>query len=63
MTDTPTYRQLAEEYNTSWLEYWDFLGDFVDMARPEGKTKLEEHLKLQYSKVRRAGVGLELRNI
>ncbi|KAF2357931.1 Ankyrin repeat-containing domain [Trinorchestia longiramus] len=44
-------RRLAQEYNTSWFEYWDFLGEFVDCRSDEGKAKLEEHLKAQYAKV------------
>ncbi|XP_018617852.1 ankyrin repeat and LEM domain-containing protein 2 isoform X2 [Scleropages formosus] len=37
-------RDLAHELGHPWVEYWDFLGSFVDLSSPEGLRKLEEYL-------------------
>ncbi|XP_066870741.1 ankyrin repeat and LEM domain-containing protein 2 isoform X2 [Kogia breviceps] len=40
-------RQLAHELGYPWVEYWDFLGCFVDLSSQEGLQKLEEYLTQQ----------------
>ncbi|XP_016058648.1 PREDICTED: ankyrin repeat and LEM domain-containing protein 2 isoform X1 [Miniopterus natalensis] len=42
-----TGRQLAHELGYPWVEYWDFLGCFVDLSSQEGLQKLEEYLTQQ----------------
>ena len=37
-------RHLAYHDKTQWSEYWDFLGEFCDFAKPNGLEKLEEYL-------------------
>ncbi|KFO83873.1 Ankyrin repeat and LEM domain-containing protein 2, partial [Buceros rhinoceros silvestris] len=37
-------RQLAHELGFPWVEYWDFLGCFVDLSSQEGLRKIEEYL-------------------
>uniref|UniRef100_A0A240SX93 ANKLE2 third alpha/beta domain-containing protein n=1 Tax=Glossina pallidipes TaxID=7398 RepID=A0A240SX93_GLOPL len=36
-------RELAKEEDIEWLEYWDFLEEFVDIAGPTGLQKLENY--------------------
>jgi len=43
-----TFRNLAEEYQVPWKEYWPFLKDFVDFRTDEGLTKLEKYLEQKY---------------
>ena len=40
-------RELAHELGYPWVEYWDFLGCFVDLSSQEGLRKLEEYLAPQ----------------
>ncbi|XP_059264109.1 ankyrin repeat and LEM domain-containing protein 2 isoform X1 [Mustela nigripes] len=40
-------RELARELGYPWVEYWDFLGCFVDLSSQEGLQKLEEYLRHQ----------------
>ncbi|XP_014642687.1 PREDICTED: ankyrin repeat and LEM domain-containing protein 2 isoform X1 [Ceratotherium simum simum] len=40
-------RELAHELGYPWVEYWDFLGCFVDLSSQEGLQKLEEYLTQQ----------------
>ncbi|XP_040320112.1 ankyrin repeat and LEM domain-containing protein 2 isoform X1 [Herpailurus yagouaroundi] len=40
-------RELAHELGYPWVEYWDFLGCFVDLSSQEGLQKLEEYLAPQ----------------
>ncbi|XP_054450163.1 ankyrin repeat and LEM domain-containing protein 2 [Pteronotus mesoamericanus] len=40
-------RELAHELGYPWVEYWDFLGCFVDLSSQEGLQKLEEYLVQQ----------------
>ncbi|XP_058547550.1 ankyrin repeat and LEM domain-containing protein 2 isoform X2 [Neofelis nebulosa] len=40
-------RELAHELGYPWVEYWDFLGCFVDLSSQEGLQKLEEYLATQ----------------
>ncbi|XP_047552817.1 ankyrin repeat and LEM domain-containing protein 2 isoform X1 [Lutra lutra] len=40
-------RELARELGYPWVEYWDFLGCFVDLSSQEGLQKLEEYLSHQ----------------
>ncbi|NXY48606.1 ANKL2 protein, partial [Ceuthmochares aereus] len=37
-------RELAHELGFPWVEYWEFLGCFVDLSSQEGLRKLEEYL-------------------
>ncbi|KFQ02135.1 Ankyrin repeat and LEM domain-containing protein 2, partial [Leptosomus discolor] len=37
-------RELAHELGFPWVEYWEFLGCFVDLSSQEGLGKLEEYL-------------------
>ncbi|KAG8597350.1 hypothetical protein GDO81_002260 [Engystomops pustulosus] len=37
-------RELAHELSVPWVEYWEFLGCFVDLSSHEGLVKLEEYL-------------------
>lgn len=39
------FRELAEECQVPWKEYWPFLKDFVDFRNDEGLMKLEKYLK------------------
>ncbi|NWH63029.1 ANKL2 protein, partial [Geococcyx californianus] len=40
-------RELAHELGFPWVEYWEFLGCFVDLSSQEGLRKLEEYLSRQ----------------
>ncbi|XP_077015623.1 ankyrin repeat and LEM domain-containing protein 2 isoform X2 [Tamandua tetradactyla] len=40
-------RELAHELGYPWVEYWEFLGCFVDLSSQEGLQKLEEYLTQQ----------------
>ncbi|XP_061459186.1 ankyrin repeat and LEM domain-containing protein 2 isoform X2 [Rhineura floridana] len=40
-------RELAHELGFPWVEYWEFLGCFVDLSSQEGLQKLEEYLSQQ----------------
>ncbi|XP_054852572.1 ankyrin repeat and LEM domain-containing protein 2 isoform X2 [Eublepharis macularius] len=37
-------RELAHELGFPWVEYWEFLGCFVDLSSQEGLQNLEEYL-------------------
>ncbi|XP_052024385.1 ankyrin repeat and LEM domain-containing protein 2 isoform X2 [Apodemus sylvaticus] len=37
-------RELAHELGYPWVEYWEFLGCFVDLSSQEGLQRLEEYL-------------------
>ncbi|KAJ6656514.1 hypothetical protein lerEdw1_003639 [Lerista edwardsae] len=37
-------RELAHELGFPWVEYWEFLGCFVDLSSQEGLQKLDEYL-------------------
>ncbi|NXD91597.1 ANKL2 protein, partial [Chaetorhynchus papuensis] len=37
-------RELAHELGFPWVEYWEFLGCFVDLSSQEGLRKLDEYL-------------------
>ncbi|KAM4051164.1 ankyrin repeat and LEM domain-containing protein 2 isoform 2-T2 [Anomaloglossus baeobatrachus] len=37
-------RELAHELDVPWVEYWEFLGCFVDLSSLDGLGKLEEYL-------------------
>ncbi|CAL7945139.1 unnamed protein product [Xylocopa violacea] len=41
-------RDLAEEYQVSWKEYWPFLNDFADFRTTEGLMKLEKYLEYKF---------------
>ncbi|KAF3820556.1 hypothetical protein GH733_005101 [Mirounga leonina] len=47
MDCTYSCRELAHELGYPWVEYWDFLGCFVDLSSQEGLQKLEEYLTHQ----------------
>ena len=38
---------MAHDLGYPWVEYWDFLGCFVDLSSQEGLQKLEEYLTQQ----------------
>ncbi|XP_075837299.1 ankyrin repeat and LEM domain-containing protein 2 isoform X2 [Microtus pennsylvanicus] len=40
-------RELAHELGYPWVEYWEFLGCFVDLSSQEGLQRLEEYLTRQ----------------
>uniref|UniRef100_A0A2I2YSH9 Ankyrin repeat and LEM domain-containing protein 2 n=1 Tax=Gorilla gorilla gorilla TaxID=9595 RepID=A0A2I2YSH9_GORGO len=40
-------RELAHELGYPWVEYWEFLGCFVDLSSQEGLQRLEEYLTQQ----------------
>ncbi|XP_066465694.1 ankyrin repeat and LEM domain-containing protein 2 isoform X2 [Tiliqua scincoides] len=40
-------RELAHELGFPWVEYWEFLGCFVDLSSQEGLQKLEDYLSQQ----------------
>lgn len=48
-TDALSYscRELARELGYPWVEYWDFLGCFVDLSSQEGLQKLEDYFRHQ----------------
>ncbi|KAJ7987162.1 hypothetical protein DPEC_G00335890 [Dallia pectoralis] len=37
-------REIAHDMGHPWLEYWDFLGTFIDLSTEEGLRRLEEYL-------------------
>ncbi|XP_026672779.1 ankyrin repeat and LEM domain-containing protein 2 isoform X2 [Ceratina calcarata] len=41
-------RDLAEEYQVSWKEYWPFLNDFADFRTSEGLIKLDRYLERKF---------------
>ncbi|XP_004925434.3 ankyrin repeat and LEM domain-containing protein 2 homolog isoform X1 [Bombyx mori] len=41
-------RNLANEMNVDWKEYWPFLETFTDLRTTEGLTLLENYLKAKY---------------
>ncbi|KAF7397844.1 hypothetical protein HZH68_009066 [Vespula germanica] len=43
-------RNLAEEYQVSWKEYWHFLNDFADFHCVDGLAKLEKYLEQRFIK-------------
>ncbi|XP_014605344.1 PREDICTED: ankyrin repeat and LEM domain-containing protein 2 [Polistes canadensis] len=43
-------RNLAEEYQVSWKEYWHFLNDFADFRCVDGLMKLEKYLEQRFVK-------------
>jgi ankyrin repeat and LEM domain-containing protein 2 len=43
-------RGLAAEFHVGWKEYWDFLGQFVDIRTSEGLNIFEEFLKQKEKK-------------
>lgn len=42
------FRDLAEECQVPWKEYWPFLKDFVDFRSDEGVAKLEKFLEQRF---------------
>ncbi|XP_032127271.1 ankyrin repeat and LEM domain-containing protein 2 isoform X2 [Sapajus apella] len=40
-------RELAHELGYPWVEYWEFLGCFVDLSSQEGLQRLEDYLTQQ----------------
>ncbi|XP_076060237.1 ankyrin repeat and LEM domain-containing protein 2 [Oratosquilla oratoria] len=49
-------RNLAVDMNVVWSEYWDFLGEFVNLSTPEGLMKLDNYLKENFLKLNRQRV-------
>ncbi|KYN01665.1 PREDICTED: ankyrin repeat and LEM domain-containing protein 2 [Cyphomyrmex costatus] len=45
-------RDLAEECQVLWKEYWPFLKDFVDFRSDDGLTKLERYLEQRFKNKR-----------
>lgn len=42
------YRDLAQEFNVDWTEYWPFLDTFTNLASQDGLQKLEAYLKIRF---------------
>lgn len=38
------YRILAHRDSIGWMEYWDFLGSYADLSKPDGLQKLDRYL-------------------
>ena len=38
------FRQLSEEFDVKWVEYWDFLGCYCNLKKTDGLVKLEYYL-------------------
>lgn len=43
-------RGLAHEYNVGWKEYWEFLGEFIDIRHSDGLERFENYLKQKEKK-------------
>ncbi|XP_070806954.1 ankyrin repeat and LEM domain-containing protein 2 isoform X3 [Pituophis catenifer annectens] len=50
-------RELAHELGFPWVEYWEFLGCFVDLSSQEGLGRLEDHLSQQQEMSSNAQLG------
>uniref|UniRef100_A0A8C5S972 Ankyrin repeat and LEM domain-containing protein 2 n=1 Tax=Laticauda laticaudata TaxID=8630 RepID=A0A8C5S972_LATLA len=50
-------RELAHELGFPWVEYWEFLGCFVDLSSQEGLGRLEDHLSQQQEMSNNAQLG------
>ena len=37
-------RELARKSNIPFMEFWSFMGDYVDLKTPDGLQKLERFL-------------------
>ncbi|XP_031568985.1 ankyrin repeat and LEM domain-containing protein 2-like [Actinia tenebrosa] len=44
-------RSLAHSREIPWVEYWDFLGCYIDLATPSGLEVLEQYFSSKLSKV------------
>ncbi|KAK3877287.1 hypothetical protein Pcinc_017990 [Petrolisthes cinctipes] len=44
-------RDLAVEKGVAWREYWDFLGEFTNLASEEGLKKFEAYLRKKFTQV------------
>lgn len=44
-------RNLAEECQIAWKEYWPFLNDFADLRKVDGLTKFEKYLNKKYKEL------------
>jgi hypothetical protein len=42
------YRDLAQEFNVRWNEYWPFLNTFTTFTSQDGLQKLEAYLKNRF---------------
>lgn len=42
------YRDLAQEFEVGWNEYWPFLDAFTNLASQDGLQKLEDYLKSRF---------------
>jgi len=47
-SNCPVFRELAEECQVPWKEYWPFLKDFADFRSDEGLMKFEKYLEQRF---------------
>lgn len=45
------FRSLAHSREIPWVEYWDFLGCYIDLATPSGLEALEKYFSSKQSKI------------
>ncbi|KAG5684775.1 hypothetical protein PVAND_013988 [Polypedilum vanderplanki] len=52
-------RNLAQEYNVGWKEYWDFLESFLDIRSNQGLECFEKFLKVRDDKAKESKLNIK----
>ncbi|XP_063237781.1 ankyrin repeat and LEM domain-containing protein 2 homolog isoform X2 [Bacillus rossius redtenbacheri] len=50
-------RDLANQLDVGWKEYWGFLKTFTDLSSPDGLQRLDDHLRARFQQQAKAGLG------